>query len=266
MAKKNKSTLIVAAGVVLILLLCFLGYRFWRNRQDWSRRFEAELDVFFGEGNWESLSEETKKSRIYTVRQYFYNTAGYESSRDVPGDYHNWDICFTNRDGVEEIWTITDHAMRINHSKNHMFSRDRYSAKQSFVQQLMNISFAVSADKLHQEILQMLLPEEEAACLEIDISWRGGNPPPEMYDELAEQSWFTAQQATVENYLESSLYDFYVWIHAQDYRVEKLTEQQRQHLMGSLGELENALKKALGAHADYEIYLDAEHTAEFSAE
>lgn len=255
--KKIALLFIFIAIAALIVCVCFI----WHRQQVWPIRFQAELDDFFGAGNWEYLSGETKESRMYTV-----HSSSYEGTynQEVPGDYHNWDIGFTNRSGEKEIWTITDHAMKINHSKNDFFSSDRFSAKQALTRELMEISFSVAGEKVHEEILQKLLPEQEAACLEVDISYRNGNPPLDIYDKLAEKPWFTANQVTATDYLACDLYDFYLWIHAQDYRVEKLTENERQHLMGSLGEIENMLRDTYGEHADYEIYLDAGHTAQHS--
>ncbi|MCM1245626.1 MAG: hypothetical protein NC293_08305 [Roseburia sp.] len=254
--KKIRIFLIIIVIAALIICICLL----WRRQQTWPIRFHSELDAFFGADRWEYLSEETKKSHIYTVRHYSADAPAAE--QEVPGAYHNWDIRFSNRNGEEEIWTITDHAMKINHSKNDFFSADRFSARQALTRELMEISFSVAEEKIHEELLQKLLPEQEADCLKVDLSYRGGNPPLELYDKLTEQSWFTADQASASDYLSSDLYDFYLWIHAHDYKVEKLTESEREHLMGSLGELEKILLDTYGEYADYEIYLDDEHTAQ----
>lgn len=257
MSKRKKiGIFIIILAVAALAVSLFL---FWQRQQNWTIRFHSELDAFFGEGNWEYLSEETKKSRIYTVRNY--TSTPYTNDREEPGKYHNWNICFKNRNGEEELWTITDHAMKINHSKNSFFSSERFSAKQAFIRELMEVSFAVSEDDIYQTLLLKQLPEKEAACLAVDISWRGGNPPLDIYDKLAKEPWFTANRVSVSDYLTSDLYDFYLWIHAHDYKVDKLTAAERQHLMGSLGTIETALRNTYGEHADYEIYLDAAHTA-----
>lgn len=260
MSKVKKAVIIFSFVTIAVLIVCV--YFVWHRQQNWPVRFHSELDHFFGEGNWEYLSEETKESRMYTVR--YYSDVPAIANKEFPGDYHNWDICFSNRNGEKEIWTITDHAMKINHSKKKLFSADRFSAKQAFLRELMEVSFSAAEDNIHKELLQKLLPEQEAACLEVDISYRNGNPPPDMYEKLAKESWFTANQVSASDYLTSDLYDFYLWIHAHDYKVEKLTESERQHLMGSIGKIETLLHNTYGEHADYEIYLDAEHTSEFT--
>ena len=40
----------------------------------WPLRFHGELDRFFGTGNWETVSEETKRSMMYD--QYIVRGAG----------------------------------------------------------------------------------------------------------------------------------------------------------------------------------------------
>lgn len=257
---KKTGIFLLIIGIITLTVCAFL---FWRRQQNWTLRFHAELDAFFGNGNWESVSEETKKSRIYTVRQY--SSDALPSDREVPGDYHNWNIRFTNRNKQEEIWTITDHAMKINHSKTDFFSSERFSAKQAFIRELMEISFSAAEEEIQRTLLGQVLPEPEAACLAVDISYRNGNPPLDIYEKLAKEPWFTANQVSVSDYLSFDQYDFYLWIHAHDYKTEKLTERERKHLMGSLGEIETMLRNTYGENADYEIYLDAEHTAAFTA-
>lgn len=261
MSKIKKLVIIIAVVTVAVIAVCL--YFFRQGKQDWPVRFQSELDDFFGKGNWECISDETKESRMYTV-----HIIGCDPrlDEDRPGDYHNWNISFTNRDGKEEIWTLTDHATKINQSKNEIFSSVRFTEKQGFIQQLMQISFIVAGEEVKQEILQKILSEQEIACLEVDISYRNGNPPPEMYDELITQPWFTAKKVTAAQYLASDLHDFYILIRAHDYRVKKLTENERRHLLDSLGQVEKSLRDTYGKYADYEIYFDETHKAQKNAQ
>lgn len=128
--------------------------------------------------------------------------------------------------------------------------------------ELMQLSFALAGEEVGQQVLGQVLPEEELSCLEVDISYHGGNPTPDFYDDLAGEEWFTSQKAAAACYLESDLYDFYISVRAHDYRVEKLEEGQRQHLLGSLEELCQALEKEYGDNAKYDIYLGEGLTAE----
>lgn len=257
--RKIKTLMIVVFLVLIAVGGAALLYSAWEDRLKWPEHFRAELDAFFGEGNWEWVSEEVKESRMYEVRDDYVGNGVYTQSS--PGKYHVWNIAFTNRNGEREIWTLSDHAMQINHSKENLFTSGRYSAKQAFTQQLMEISFMVAEEEISREILREVLSQQEADCLEVDISYRGGNPPPQMYDELINQPWFHVNQAAASDYLASDLYDFYIWIHAHDYKVEKLTESEKQHLLDSLPELEKLLHDTYGESADYEIYLDAGHKA-----
>lgn len=266
--RKVKNTIIMIAFVAVVIAAIIIPlYLNWQSKRAWPDRFQAELDDFFGEGNWEWISEETKESSMYTVYDTTnYDYDGYISDKPHPGEYHVWNIAFTNRKGEKEIWVLSDHAMKINHSRQQgLIPSGRYSPKQAFTQQLMELSFVAAEEEIDREILRKLLPEQEADCLKVDISYRNGNPPPEMYDKLMEQPWFSANQVTASDYLASDMYDFYLWIHAYDYKVENLTESERQHLMDSLEELENMLRDTYGGKADYEIYLDEEHKAEFTA-
>lgn len=231
----------LAAGVFLV--------RYWFV--SWPLRFQGELDRFFGEGAWQCVSQETKESRMYSVIDRSYSS--YTTTR--PGEFREWNIAFQTSRGEEAIWTISDHTMRINHSKHFLLSRERYSARQALTLELIQLSFALAGEEVGQQVLSRVLPEAELSCLDVDISYNGGNPPPDFYDDLAGEEWFTAQKVSAACYLESDLYDFYITVRAHDYRVEKLEEDQRQHLLGSLEELCRALEEEYGDNAKYEIYL-----------
>ena len=173
-----------------------------------------------------------------------------------PGEFREWNIAFQTAQGEKMVWTISDHTMRINHSKHSLLSRERYSARQALTLELMQLSFALAGEEVGQQVLGQVLPEEELSCLEVDISYHGGNPPPDFYDDLAGEEWFTSQKAT------ATCYHFYISVRTHDYRVEKLEEGQRQHLLGSLEELCQALEKEYGDNAKYDIYLGEGLTTE----
>ena len=228
----------------------------------WPLRFRSELNRFFGQGNWEWVDSEKKQSRMYSV---YYRASEYDAGNSVPGSFREWDIVFTGPEGEEQLWTLSDHTMRINHDRYWFFSSHRYSAKQALVQELMEITFSIASQRLIEEQLLGILSQEEVDCLLVDLSYHGGNPPPDFYDELAEQSWFSAQGATAADYLKSDLYDFYIRIQVYDYRAGKLSEEQQAHLTGSLSKIEAALQQAFGADAAYEIYLGEGYSVEYPA-
>ena len=185
-------------------------------------------------------------------------------SGDRPGSFHEWDIAFTNRSGETEIWTISDHTMRINQDKYWIFSPERYSARQALTLELMDLSCYMAGEQVLDEILRDILPEREADCIDVYITYRNGNPPPSMYSRQRRQPWFNVDQISASEYLKTDLYDFYIRVLAYNYRVEKLSQEEQEHLFGSLAEIEKALQEAFGAYADYDIYLGEGYTAEYS--
>lgn len=254
MHKAKKVGLLAA---VLLVIAAIIGGFYYM--QSWPLRFHSTFDRFFGEGNWELISAETKTSLMYEV---YYRTSDPIMSDEHAGDFHNWDIGFTNRNGEKEAWTITDHTLKINHNRRGWFDSMRLSAKQALTQELMDVSFAVAAAEVSRDVLEAVLPAAEAECLGVDISYRDGNPPPEFYDKLDREPWFTANEVGVQDYMDTDLYDFYIWIHAYDYRVEKLAPEEQQHLMDSLGDIEQKLKATYGDDVPYEIYLGEDIRAE----
>ena len=186
-------------------------------------------------------------------------------SGETAGKFHEWDIAFTNRDGEQELWTISDHTLKINNDE-HWFPLDpeRYTARQALGQELMEISFAVAGEQIHKDILQELLPEAEAGCITVDISFRGGWPEGKLYGQLLEEPWFNIQEVDAEQYLRSDLYDFFIDILAYNYRVDDLSEAEQQHLFSSLGDIEQALRDAYGEYVDYKIYLGEGFLAEYT--
>lgn len=247
MRKAKKIGILIA---VIFIIAAVLGGTYYM--QSWPLRFRGEFDQFFGKGNWELISSEAEISRMYKV---YYHASDPLYSSERKGTYHNWNIGFTNRDGEKEAWTITDHTLKINHDRRDWFDPMRYSTRQALTLELMDISFSVAAAEVSGDVLEAVLPLAEAECLEVDISYHDGNPPPEFYDQLAREPWFTANEVSVQDYLDTDLYDFYIKIHAHDYRVEKLTPQEQQHLMDSLKTIEQSLKDTYGDDVAYEIYL-----------
>lgn len=243
--------LLLAAGILLGIYVS----------QNWPLRFRSRLDQFFGEGQWACISQETRESIIYS--DYVIVRSNPALSGEVPGKFHNWDISFQNRQGQQEIWTISDHTLRINHDRYGLFSGKRYSAQQALGLELMEISFGMVGEEIHEQIICTLLSEEEAACIKAEISYSGGNPQPAFYDELWRQPWFTAADATAEDYLTCDLQDFYLSIRCFDYRMEKLTEEQQQNILNSLEPMAELLCRRFGEAASFTIYLDEEHRVEY---
>ena len=89
--------------------------------------------------------------------------------------------------------------------------------------------------------IEMYLPPAEADCINVEISYKGGNPKPEFYDKLLKESWFNRKEISAEYYLSMDYFDLYIYIKAFDYRVEKLSNTEKTHLMNSLNTIEQVL-------------------------
>ena len=254
--KKFKNILMIFL-IVAIIAAIIIGINLYNN---WPFRFKKELDKFFGKGNWECISEETKESTIYT--EYIYVHSNPEYSEEVPGKYKNWYIKFNNKN-QEEIWKITNHTLKINNDKYGLFSSKRYSSKQALIQELMDISCEVAAEEVYNEIIEGQFSENEAECIDVLITYKGGNPEPDFYDKLYKEEWFTVDKATAYNYLSCDLHDFYLYIRAHDYKLNKLTDEEKQNVLNSLENIEQKLLEKYGGNASFKIYLDNENKLEY---
>lgn len=227
---------------------------------NWPQRFHSELDEFFGEGNWQCISEEEKESRMYTVTVRSANTG---LDTEEPGTYKNWNIEWTTPAGEKEIWTITNHALKINHDRNGLLSGKRLSNKEAFILELREIAESIAAEEVRKDIIEKILTKEEADCLAVYLSYHGGNPAPEFYDNLWEEEWFRADAVTADQFLSTELYDFYIRVQVYDYRFEKLSNEEQQHVIDSFDAMQQALLEQYGNHASFEIYLGEGYSVEY---
>ncbi|MCD8362559.1 MAG: hypothetical protein LUC98_06305 [Lachnospiraceae bacterium] len=256
--RKNK---VISTGIIIILLIALVaGVGLYFTLRSWPLRFKKELNTFFGEGNWEKISAETNESKMYSVHHY---SSDGLYDYDSAGTYTKWYLLYTGGE-EEEIWTITDHTYRINHSKYSFLSPKCYSAKQALVLELMEISCDIAAEEVQYNLLTKVLSEEQAECLRVNISYHNGNPSPSFYDQLAGQDWFNVNESTAEQYLKTDLYEFYIDILLYDYKFSKLSEADQEDLLNSLDAIEQLLLDTYGEYADYEIYLGEEYSAETS--
>ena len=260
MSEQKKHGWIIPVVILALIVAGFVAG--WFVLRAWPLRFHRELDQFFGAGNWESVSEETKRSMMFDEYLAVRST-GYSDS--VDGRFHEWNIAFTNREGETELWTISDHTLKIN-NHDHWFPLDpeRYTARQALGQELMELAFDMAGEQAQEDILGDILTDGERACLDVEISFRGGWPNGDLYTELLNEPWFNIQELDAEKFLQSNLYDFYVDVFAYDYRVDDLGEMEQEHLYRSLGDIEQALRAAFGDYVDYDIYLGEGYSAEYT--
>lgn len=252
MAMKKAKKLGAGIGIIIIVIALYGVYRFLSG---WTIRYRSELDDFFGEGNWEVISEETKKDRKDYVRRenIFGETSG---QKKKVGFYREWDIQFENKDGEDEIWKLSTHTYVYNHERYSFFNPKRYSGKNALTLELMEISFAVVEEEVHNNIVKQGLTDEEAQCIYVDMSYRDGNPPPSFYDDLADEDWFNIEGVTAGNYLATDLYDFYLHIGVHEYRIEQLSEEEQDNVKDSLDDIAKRLLEAYGNNASFEINYD----------
>ena len=149
---KGKKVAIIATVIVVIgIIIAIVIYR-----NNWPLRFSKELNRFFGEGNWEYTSKETKESIMFDERR---RNSATNSTTYVPGHYKNWEI-EVNRNNKKEYWIISNHAYKINHDKHWFLSPKLYSAKEALVLELMNISEEIVAEKFKEEIPRYMIKHQ----------------------------------------------------------------------------------------------------------
>lgn len=252
---KGKKIVILATAIIVIgIIIAIVIYL-----NNWPLRFSKELNRFFGEKNWEYVSKETKESRIFKESRKDPLT---DTKEQVPGHFKNWQIS-VNRNNQEEIWEISNHTYKINHDKYWLLSSKRYSAKEAFILELMNIAEEIVEEKVQEEIINDLYSEKEAECFDIALMYHGGNPEPNFYKELYKQDWFTASKVNAKDFLETNLYDFYLYIRIDDYKLKKLTEEEQKKLLGTRESLEQRLLEEYKEDASFEIYFNKNNKSEY---
>lgn len=247
---KIKTFGLIIAAVAVIAIFIAIDW-LWGN---WTIRYKTQLDQFFGEGNWEVVSDDSKQSRVYKVRVS--SGYDYDGTKSIPGTYREWDILCKNKQGQEEIWTISNHVYNINKQKHSIFSSKRYKERQVLILELMDISHIVVEEEVHKDIVEEILTPEEAHCIYVTLSYHGGNPKGSFYDKLAREPWFSVDKVTAENYLATDLHEFYLIFRIHDYRFRQLSEEEQENVLESLTEIEKRMLEQYGDNASFEIRYD----------
>lgn len=256
--KKLKTIAMATAALLCIAGAVYLFTTYWGNG-NWPRRFSSELDRFFGHENWVVLSAETNQSRMYT--RHTKSSDG--TTQEVPGHYKNWLIGFTDRSGSKVSYQITNHVLKINHDKYWLLSPKRYSSRQALTLELMEIALSMAENEIQAEILSPLLTEDEAASIDVHMSYHGGNPKPEFYDKLRQEPWFTADTVTAGDFLACDLHDFYLRLSIFDYRFQALTVQEQQNVLNFFTPVQTLLLERYGRHASFELYFGEDRRVEY---
>jgi len=269
---KKAKGIITIVGIVLVIIIVVWFYQVCINIPvgegkvikiglgggDWTKKYKFELDQFFGEGNWKCVSKEKKESS-FTEK----TVSDYGDYNESIGKYTNWSIRFKNKYGEERTAVITNHAYMINNNKHGLFSPQRYSKRQAFYLELMDISLDLAADEIHNDVIKSELTEEEAGCVDVTMM-RSGNPKPKFYDALAKEKWFTVNTVIPENYLFNELHQFYISINLYDYRFGKLTEEQQKNVLGSFERIEKRILDKYGDKVSFEMRFDDQHKVKYN--
>jgi hypothetical protein len=268
---KNAKSIITIVGIVLGIIIIIWFYQVCINIPvgngkvikiglgggDWTKKYKFELDQFFGEGNWECVSKEKKESSITEK-----TVSDYGDYNESIGKYTNWSIRFKNKYGEDRTAVITNHVLMINNSKHGLFSSERYSKRQAFYLELMDVSLDLAADEIHNDVIKSELTEAEANCVDVTMM-HSGNPKPKFYDALAKEKWFTVNTVTPENYLFNELHQFYISIDLYEYRFGKLTEQQQKNVIDSFERIEKRILDKYGEKVSFEIFFDEGNSVEY---
>ena len=225
-------------------------------RSHWTFVYKAELDKFFGKDNWECVDQRTETSSVY-------KTSSGNSGKKRAMRYKRWDIQFTNAAGDEELWSITNLTLKINQRQRMIFGPERYSNKQALTLELMDIAEGLACEAVYRDMIWGEFPEKESECIGVRMLYKGGHPRPGFYSRLMKEDWFTVEGVSAEKFLAYEEHDFYIDILAYEYKMEKLTEAERQHIYDSIGILEQKLLDQYGENASFQIYFSQEYRVEY---
>lgn len=143
-----------------------------------------------------------------------------------------------------------------------LLSPKRYSAKEAFILELMEISTEIAEEDV-RNLLSEVLPNGEIEGLSINLSYHNGNPKPNFYDRLWQEDWFKMSKISASEFLKTPLYDFYIDISLYDYKLNKMTETKKSHVLNSLPSLTNKLLETYKDNASFKIYFNKENQIEY---
>ena len=237
--------------VLMLVIAAILGTAQYMHI--WPLRFHKDLDAYFGEENWKWISPDEIENYRYDIYQRVPNHT--TNCLSDSGKHHSWYIAFQDSEGQHWMWRMTDHTYYV--SMHHRGAMGGFTARDGLTAELMELSFRRGCYLLSQRVLNDVLSQEELNCLRFEVSYRGGNPGHALYEKLRQQPWFDSGH--VMEYLNWDYHDFYLNIYPYNHRAERLPEDTREHLLGSLSQVENALQNSLGEYCDYKVHLGQDH-------
>lgn len=238
--KDNNFTFYFACSIVFICMI------FNVISKNWTIFYKDEFNTFFGKGNWEVIDKDKKISTI--IKKYD------EDGWRIPVKYREWTIKFTDTDGDDVTYRISNHGYLISDFKDKSFFKTNHlSKKQALALEFMDISLDLLSSNLHDELLSDILSEEEAKCISVNLTYKGGNPNRDYYSNLSKQNWFNINDITAKHYLSDVSVNFYIDIDLYDYYFEQLTEEERENIINSIDTIKDKLLNMYGDIASFEI-------------
>ena len=244
MSAVKKTAVYLLAALVIAGALGLLYYM-----NNWPLRFKNDLDLYFGEGNWQWISQDETEDYRYNIYHRIPNNPAHVNPK--PGRFRNWYIAFEDPQGEKWLWRMTDHVYKIN--MHHRGAVSGFSARDGVTAELMDLSFRQGAMGISKKVLSPILSQEELNCLKVVVSYRGGNPGPSLFEKLRKQPWFRCGHA--KEFFTWDYHDFYLDIYPNNHRADRLAPEIRDHLLGSLGRIETDLQIYLGEYCDYKVHL-----------
>lgn len=237
--KKNDVKTILEIIFILVIVVFIV------NSQSYKSFFTRELNDFFGKGNWEYIGKENKETTVYqdTIEDPIIGT------KQINGRYSNYFVKYQ------------DDEYKMSTFKNNL------GKKVWTVRQIMDIATTgILSEYLYENILLDVYSPDLADIFRIEIGYYNGNPKKDFFRKLDKQDWFKADLVTVENFLtweEAKKYNFQIYIRTFDYKIEKLTEEEKIELYNGYDMLIKNLLETYGEHASFEILIDEDHWVKY---
>ena len=237
--KKNDVKNILEIIFILVIVVFIV------NSQSYKSVFTRELNDFFGKGNWEYIGKENKETTVYQETREDPEIG----AKQINGRYSNYFVKYQ------------DDEYKMSTFKNNL------GKKVWTVRQIMDIATTgILSEYLYENILLDVYSPDLADIFRVEIGYYNGNPKKDFFRKLDKQDWFKADLVTVENFLtweEAKKYNFQIYIRTFDYKIEKLTEEEKIELYNGYDMLIKNLLETYGEDASFEILIDEDHWVKY---
>lgn len=257
--KKALKSVIIAGVIFIFISILFFVHTisspsYWCGQ--WLFLYRSQLNDFFGKGNWSCVSKKTCRFLFQSDTDYDDDDDTFDPWDHFQDDYQNWELQFLNRNNEMQTCSISNRDYKLSYS--------HLSAKQALTQELMRVSFALASDEVKAYLVDGVLSENEAKCIEVGMAYEEFgfyqiSLKPESYDDLRKEDWFNIKDVSAERYLASEQYDVYLAIHIDGAGTifELRSEEEQKHIMDSVDIFVEKLLRKYGEHASFVISMDA---------